>query len=317
MTQSAAIPAADRTVTSKDNAPPDGPPLDEILLEEYLQEQEATLVKRAKDLQESVERMPTECADDKTEEKLTTFGGMLLKCATAMEHAHKKHKDPYWSAGKTVDTFFNPTITKLRAIAKKTATVVEIHRAKKRSEDARLAAIAKAKSDQETKERADEAARLEKEAADLRKAQEEAEQKIKDAADAESAKAAQIEADNLKAQADKVAAQAEKKFDSAVKMENRGDKFEALAASGGKAGVTRTDSGTSGRDQKEWVAIVDPETLDAQALYAGGFIDADAIQKAANRVKAQHIANLKVDPKAQAPEIRGITLRQETSTVFR
>lgn len=291
------------------------PPTDETLLREYLEGAEEKLLARFDALNEALERLPKECGDDETEESFATFGNQLLACEKKMEEARVRHKEPHLNAGRTVDDLFNPKVKSLKALKKNIEALINVWRDKKRVKAAAEAAEAQRLADIETKRRADEAAELERQAAEKRREQEEAERRAQEATDAAVKAEAVNAAAAVKAEADKFTQKAEKKLDSAIKMENRGEKFEALAASGGKASIVRSDSGAASMDVRRWKGVLqDRRLMDAadMQLLLPYFTD-DALQKALNGLVADYAAELKIRKDAAPPVIKGAKIWQEIS----
>jgi len=83
-----------------------------------LPEHHADEVKQATDILAGVDRMPAAIEDEETAQKATAFIKQIGEVAKNAEATRKATKEPYHTAGKAVDTFFNKTFKDPLARAK-------------------------------------------------------------------------------------------------------------------------------------------------------------------------------------------------------
>lgn len=291
------------------------PPTDQETLLEFLDEKATTLEKKAAEIQDALTRMPAEIDSDEWEEKLLVLASQAKTCATKFEDMREANKKPFWDAGKIVDGFFKTKIAGMETAQKKVVAVMEAYRAKKREAAAKEAAEAAARARKQEQDRLDAAAELEKQAKEKQAEADRLAEQAKAASPEAKAEAEAVAAEATK-QAEKLQTTADKKLDSAVRMESRGDKFETLAGTGGRAAITRSDTGAAAVDKKTWVVeVIDLEHVDLETLR--GHFSLDDIQKAANSLKNQYVRDLKENKDTPIPVVRGLKIWLKTETVVR
>lgn len=287
-------------------------PTDEEDLRLYLEEESAATRKRAKDLEDALTKVPAVISDDETEAKVTTLVSQIQTCSANLEKLRIKHKKPFWDAGKLVDAFFVPFTASMENGARKGTKIINSYRESKRQAAAKEAADIAARAKIEEDKRLADAAEKEREAAKAREAAE----KLLREAQASGSSALTKAAEAAQKEAEALTDQASNSLDSAMRMETRGAKFDDLAKSGARAEITRSDEGGAAMDKKEWKAeVTDAAIFDLEEVRH--LLTADMLQKLINGRKAEYVAELKANPAAPVPVIRGARIWSEMTTVVR
>ena len=127
------------------------PPSDVETLKINLAENNKELLKRAADLIEAADRMPTQIDDDNQKADVTTFLGQIVKCDKALEGVRVTEKEPYLSLGRVVDGFFKSQQDALNRVRLKVKPLLDARlnweREEERKRMAREAAERKAIAD--------------------------------------------------------------------------------------------------------------------------------------------------------------------------
>src|SRR5690606_15040891 len=125
------------------------PPADADPLAERLRETYAQLHQRAEQLLEAEARLPDSLTED-TVGRVSDFVGQTKACIKAAEQAHKTEKEPFLSAGRTVDGWLRGIKDPLSDLARRV--------------EARITAYLRAREEEERRRLAEEARRLAEEA---------------------------------------------------------------------------------------------------------------------------------------------------------
>lgn len=228
------------------------PPDDSTILTEKLTEKYEPQLKRRDDLLEAAERVPEEITDEETAQKAVAFEKQLALLVKESETIRVAEKDPYFQAGKIVDSWFHGLMDPLNDALKSVT-------------DRRVAYQAqKAEAERKIRQEAEDKARREAE---------EAAQKAQEAAD----KARGPKTLDKALEAEKAAAEAAQKVEEAA---------EAAAAPASDLGRVHSSLGATGSFKMEWTgSITDLGMLDLDALRA--YISFDELEKSVKRFAKQ------------------------------
>lgn len=231
-----------------DNFPPD----DSTILTDKLTEKYQKQLDRRDDLLEAAERVPEEITDEETAQKAVAFEKQLALLVKESETIRKAEKEPFFQAGKTVDSWFHGLMDPINAALASVTNRRVAYQAKK--------AAAERKIRQEAEDKA-------------RKEAEEAARKAQEAAD----KARGPKTLDKALVAEEAATEAAKKAEAAA---------EAAAAPISDLGRVHSSLGATGSFKMEWTgAITDLATLDLDALRA--YISFDELEKSVKRFAKQ------------------------------
>ncbi len=231
-----------------DNFPPD----DSTILTEKLTEKYEPQLKRRDALLEAAERVPDEITDEETAQKAVAFEKQLALLVKESETIRKAEKEPFFEAGKIVDSWFHRLMDPLNAALQSVTDRRVAYQAKK--------AEAERKIRQEAEDKA-------------RREAEEAVQKAQEAAD----KARGPKTLEKALEAEQAAADASKKAEEAA---------EAAAAKPSDLGRVHSALGATGTFKMEWTGtITDLSLLDLDALRA--YISYDELEKSVKRFAKQ------------------------------
>lgn len=102
----------DRIITSKDNNPPDD--LESLFVN--LSERNKPLLDRAKQLIEAAREFPDRIETDDMAGRFVEFIKTAHACSKSLETARKGEKEPFITAGKNVDKFFEMVASKIESV---------------------------------------------------------------------------------------------------------------------------------------------------------------------------------------------------------
>jgi len=203
------------------------PPNDTEILCAKLVEDNAEILKRAKDLIDASDRIPDSFENDDVAQKATDFIKKINVCKKAIEESRVTAKEPFLVQGKMVDTFFK---------AHANALELALNKAKKP-----LDAFIKIKADEE------------------RKRLQEAEELKRKEAEALASVAAAVS--NTDVGAGEVA------FEDALEAEVMANKMQVASQAKTGLGAVRTESGVTASTRRTTVGeIVDVAKLDLETI---------------------------------------------------
>lgn len=269
-------------VTMGHNNPPEPTEAEKIV--ERLIEGNADMIERFFVLSDAMSRLPEDCKDNETAQRITTFGNQLKACADTFEERRKLEKKPYDDMANAVHQFFKIKTDIL------SAHIGSVKLLLKRYLDAQAALVRQAEN--EARAKAEEEARVSSALA---------EKKLQDAANLQDAgmnKRAEVAlAQAQEAENNAIAAQAAAIAQIKPASVNVRGTIGGMASSTGRVKAEVTD-----------MAIVDLEFLRQ-------YFDRDSVQKALNSYMKIALKQIKKDD--PLPIVKGCNIFRDTSVNFR
>lgn len=228
------------------------PPDDSTILTDKLTEKYDPQLKRRDELLEAAKRVPEEITDEETAQKAVAFEKQLALLVKESETIRVAEKDPFFQAGKTVDSWFHGLMDPLNDALTSVTNRRVAYQAKKAEDERKIRQEAEDKAHKE----ADEAALLAQEAADKARGPKTLEKALV---------------------AEEAATEAAQKADEAA---------EAAAAPASDLGKVHSSLGATGSFKMEWTgSITELASLDLDALRA--YISFDELEKSVKRFAKQ------------------------------